>query len=44
MYTRILVIEEKATETTYKIILIKKQNRLKIVNETTDELLYNGTL
>jgi len=24
--------------------LIKKKNRLKIVNETTDELLYNGTL
>lgn len=37
-------MEEKATGTTYKSILIKKQNRLKIVNETTDELLYNGTL
>ncbi|EGO6632985.1 hypothetical protein [Enterococcus faecalis] len=43
-YKRILVMEEKATGTTYKSILIKKQNRLKIVNETTDELLYNGTL
>ena len=42
-YKRILVMEEK-TGTTYKSILIKKQNRLKIVNETTDELLYNGTL
>ena len=38
------MMEEKATGTTYKSILIKKQNRLKIVNETTDELLYNGTL
>ena len=35
-YKRILVMEEKATGTTYKSILIKTKS-LKIVNETTDE-------
>ena len=38
------ILKGLAEGTTYKSILIKKQNRLKIVNETTDELLYNGTL